>query len=318
MRELGKSKAIAGLMLSLLLAGLVSTTLVTSVNAETGGSPSTVGLWHMDEIKPSGDTEITPDATGINNGIIGNYPQPPLVDGKFDKALRFNGSNFVYVPISFLVGFPPSAQPIYIPISPSLNIQGQIKIDAWVNVQGFTNATYNNIVVKCTRSDASWYNVSRVIGLAIRGAGTPEDGIAIPQGTLTGFVLTEAGVFNEVVTTLPVISLNQWTHVTFTRTITGMHLYVNGYEQVVKVIHGEQNPTGNIMNGTEIYFGHDSQVTIDEVSITDMYPEVVTASAIIDIGPNIMTAVVIVSLVFAIVWLLRRVIQMWVIHSRSS
>ncbi len=222
---------------------LVSVAFADSASASTTiGNPTLVGLWHLDKIEASGDNVVTPDSASYNNGILGGDPHPALVDGEFDKALSFDGVGFVYVPIDFLVGFPPAPTPIHIPISTSLNIQTQIKIDAWINVQAFTNATYNTIVVKCTRTDPTWYSSSRVVGLAIRGFGS-EDGVSIPAGSLSGFVRTESGTFNEIVTTGPVISLNHWTHVTFTRTPTGMHIYVEGQEQTVKAIHGVQNPS---------------------------------------------------------------------------
>lgn len=305
-------KEVKVLMLCLLLASILSTIFVAAVKAQSSGV--TVGYWPLDEVKPSDYSVITPDATGVNSGTLGVNPVPTLVDGKFGKAMQFDGNNFVYIPIAFIVGFPPSPQPIYIPISPNLDIQKEIKIDAWINVQGFKNATYNNIVVKCTHPDAYWQNTSRVVGLAIR-AGVPEEGVQVAEGALSGFVLTDEGGFNEIVTTQPVVSLNQWMHVTFTRTSTGMHLYVNGYEQNVKVIHGVRNPTGKIVNGTEYYFGHDGLVTLDDVRITDLAPAQV-AEAAFDIGPNIMIAVIVVSVIFAVVWLLRRAVQIWLIRPK--
>jgi len=310
------NKAAGRLILTLCLIILVSTTVLLSVHAQGAVDPYTVGLWHLDEIVPDGYRQITSDATGVNHGIVGGETSNMLVEGKFGKALRFNGENFVYVPISFLVGFPPSPQPIYIPISPNLNIQEEIKLEAWINLQEFTNATYNNIIVKCDRSDASWENVSRVVGLAVR-SGVSEDGIPVPQGALSGFVLTDTGVANEIVTIGPVVPLNQWLHVAFTSTSTGMHLYVNGYEQEVRVIRGVQNPTGKIANGTEYYFGHDSKVIIDEVRISNTAPEKQTLAAQIDIGSNTLTAIIVVAVVFAVAWVLRRAIQMWIIHSRT-
>ncbi|MCX8150732.1 MAG: LamG domain-containing protein [Candidatus Bathyarchaeota archaeon] len=306
-------KVTSGLILTLVLT--IFTTLMLSVHAQGVVDAYTVGLWHLDEILPDGYRQITADATGVNHGIVGVDTSNMVVEGKFDRALRFNGENFVYVPISFLVGFPPSPQPIYIPISPNLNIQEEIKLEAWINVQEFTNATYNNIIVKCDRRDASWENVSRVVGLAIR-SGVSEDGVSVPQGALSGFVFTDTGGANEIVTTEPVIPLNQWLHVAFTRTATGMHLYVNGYEQEVRVIRGVQNPVGKIVNGTEYYFGHDSKIIIDEVKISNTAPGKTLASQI-DIGSNMLTAIIVVAVVFAVAWVLRRAIQMWIIHSRS-
>ncbi len=312
-----QSKSAAVFTLTILAIGILSAVFAAPAIAKTTGGSVALGLWHLDKTNASGDSVVTLDSVGQNAGVLGGPTEPSLVTGMFDKALSFSGSNFVYVPISFLIGFPPTPQPIYIPISPALNVQNQIKIDAWINASDFTNATYNNVVVKCTRTDATWQNSSRVVGLAIRGTSS-EDGAPVPSGSLSGFVRTESGDFNEIVTAQPVIPLNEWVHVTFTRTTTGMHLYLNGHEQVANVIHGAQNPVGRIMNGTEIYFGHDAKITLDEISITDLAPEVEETMSAIDIGPNLMVATVAVALIFAVAWLLRRAIQMRVIHSRSS
>jgi hypothetical protein len=313
-----QSKAVTGLILSLLLTSMLSMALIASVKAQGSVDSSTVGLWHFDEVLPNEYREITPDATGNNPGILVAAPTAPaLVEGKFDKALEFDGNSSVYVPIRFLVGFPPSPQPIYIPISTSLDVPKEIKIEAWINVQGFKNVTYGNIVVKCTRTDASWQNTTRVYGIDVK-AGLPQNGYNVPAGALSGFVLTDTGGFNEIVTTQPVVPLNEWIHVAFTRSLaTGMHLYVNGVEQSVKVLYGTQNPTGSIINGTEVYFGHDAEVTMDELRISNLAPESQAVLAQIDIGPNLMAVVIVVAVIFAVAWLLRRAIQIWVIRSRA-
>lgn len=310
-------KPVTRWMLTLLLTSMLSMAFIASVNAQNTANSSTVGLWHLDEVLPDGYREITPDATGKNPGTLVAAPTAPvLVEGKFDKAMRFDGNNGVYIPIRFLVGFPPSPQPVYIPISTSLDIPKEIKIEAWINVQGFKNATYNNIVVKCSRIDGTSENVTRIYGIAIK-AGLSQNGYTVPTGALSGYVYTDTEGFNEIVTTEYVVPLNEWIHVAFTRSLTtGMHLYVNGAEQNVKAICGTQNPTGSMINGTELYFGHDAEVTIDEVRISNLAPESQTVAAQIDIGPNLLIAVIVVSVVFAAAWLLRRTIQMWVIRSR--
>lgn len=308
-------KAVTRLMLTLLLTSILSIAFAAPVKAQ--GS-STVGLWHLNEVVPDGYNEITPDATGQNPGTLVAAPTTPmLVEGKFDKAMRFDGDNAVYVPIRFLVGFPPTPEPIYIPISTNLDIPKEIEIEAWINVRDFKNVTYNAIVVKCTRSDPSWDSVTRIYGIAVK-AGISQNGYAVPTGALSGFVYTDTGGFNEIVTTEPVVPLNEWIHVKFTRSLaTGMHIYVNGVKQDVKAIYGTQNPTGSMIDGTELYFGHDAEVTIDEIQISNLAPETQTVAAQIDIGPNILIAVIAVALIFAVAWLLRRAIQMWVIRSRS-
>jgi len=313
-----ESKALTKLMLTLFITGILTMAFTASVTAQSILDPYTVGLWHLDEVIPDGYTETTPDATGNNPGTLIAAPTAPvLVEGKFDKALRFDGDNGVYVPIRFLVGFPPTPEPIYIPISTNLNIQKEIEIEAWINVRAFKNVTYNAIVAECTRDDPSWDSVTRICGIAVK-AGISQNGHSVPMGALSGFVHTDIGGFNEIVTTESVVPLNEWIHVKFTRSLVkGMHLYVNGVDQAVKTIYGTQNPTGSIIDGTEFYFGHDALVTMDEIHISDLAPESQTVAAQIDIGPNILIAVIAVALIFAVAWLLRRAIQMWVIRSRS-
>jgi len=297
----------------MLFAAAISLTFTLTVCAQSSGV--VVGEWALDEVKPSDDTTITVDQTGVNAGILAGHPEPDLVDGKYGKALKFDGENAVYVPVKFVVGFPPMSQPMYVSISPNLDIQKYIQINAWINVPDLNDATYNNIVIKADHpdQDCAWQNTTRVLGLALR-AGTPETGEAYTAGVLSGFVYTTEGGFNEVVTTEP-IAFNQWINVEFTRTATGMHLYIDGQEQAVTVLHGTQNPTGDILNGTEYYFGHDSYATIDNVKITDLSPPELAEDAF-DIGPNIMIAIIVVSLVFAVAWLLRRAIQLWIIKPK--
>ena len=309
MKEFRATKP-AGLTLAMLLAVTLSLGCVIVPRVQCAEA-SVVGLWHLDEIEADEYMEITPDAMGYNHGTLGGEPPPTLVEGKFGKALSFNKSGFIYVPIAFLVGFPPTPEPIYIPVSPNLDIQKELKIEAWINVQAFTNASYNNIVVKCTRTGPLVEDVTRVFGLAVKPSLEQNE-----NGVLSGCVFTDSSGFNEILTTEPVISLNQWINVAFTRTSTGMHLYVNGEEKNVKAIHGVQNPTGSIINGTEVYIGHDSEVIIDEVKISDLAPEKVVSSQI-DIGNNLLIAMIIAVVVFATAWVLRKAIQMWVIYSKS-
>ena len=291
----------------------MSPILLTSVKAQNSGT--VVGSWPLSEVQASGYNMVTPDKTGVNSGIVAGTTQVTLVDGKFGKAMQFDGQNFVYIPIKFIVGFPPTPQPIYIPISPKLDIQKYFDIVAWINIPGYKNATYNNILVKANHPDqaAAWQNTTRVLGLAIR-AGTPENNENYVQGALSGFVLTDNEEFNEIVTTQPV-PLNQWVQVEFSRTSSGMHLYVNGYGQSVDVLHGVENPQGSIVNGTEYYIGHDGLATIQDVILTDLSPPKASDAAF-DVGPNIMIVIIVVSVVFAIAWLLRRLIQLWLIRPR--
>jgi hypothetical protein len=302
------------LVVCLLTITLLSPIFITYTTAQSNGI--TVGEWSMDQIKPSDSGTITPDSTGVNHGILAGEIEPALVDGKYDKALTFNGKNAVYVPIKFVVGFPPMSQPMYVPISQNLDIQKYVHISAWVYVPSLYDATYNHIVTKCTHPDQAcdWQNTIRLMGLSIR-AGTPENGEQYVQGALSGYVMTDNDDFNEIITTQSV-PLNQWIKIEFRRDNTGMHLYLNGNEQTTTVLHGVQNPSGNILNGTEYYFGHDSLTTLDNIKITDLSPQANITENNFDIGPNIMIAIIAVALIFAIAWLLRRAIQLWIIRPK--
>jgi parallel beta-helix repeat protein len=212
-----------------------------------------VSLWHFDETEPN---LITPDAMGLNNAILGSAWEdisftPNLVEGKFGNALSFDGWAYVYVPPS-----------------PSLEIREEITIDAWVNFKEFKNVTYSNIVIQSLREDTEYPH--RIVGLAVNGM-EPENSTSPVVGALRGYVLTDTEGFNEIVTTEAVIALNEWIHVVFTRSLdSGMHLYVNGEEKAVMVTEGKQNPTGTINRSAALYIGHDSNVIIDEVSISNI------------------------------------------------
>jgi nitrous oxidase accessory protein NosD len=206
---------------------------------------SIVAEWHCDLITAQG---TTPDSTGNNPAILSpgsgtNEYQPILVQGENNQALRYNGSDYMYVAAS-----------------PTLEIRNEVTIDAWVNVQQLKNVTYNNIFVDAAHS---FGYPARVWGISMNGA---PDG-SIPIGALRGFISDTTGQLNEIATLKPV-PFNEWIHVTFTRSLTtGMHIYINGVEQETNVTAGKQNPTGQIWRGTELYIGHDSISTSDEIII---------------------------------------------------
>jgi parallel beta-helix repeat protein len=237
---------------------LISPYNINSVNVlPTADQPplakgNVVSLWHFDEVKPN---DLTVDAMGCNNAFLGaasgdvNFT-PSLVEGKFGNALSFDGWSYVYVPAS-----------------PSLEIRGEITFDAWICINEFKNVTYNNIVIQSVREDKNLPN--RIAGLAVNGVES-EDNTSPPIGALRGYVVTDTEGLNEIVTIEPVIHLHEWTHVVFTRSLTsGMHLYVNGNLEAVKVTKGNQDPTGNIKRSTYLYIGHDSNAIIDELSISN-------------------------------------------------
>lgn len=213
-------------------------------------SDHTAALWHFDEVEPN---NVSPDATGSNPAVLGPYTNmsfaPLLVTGKFGNALSF----------------PDLHEYVYVTASPSLDMPGEITIDAWIYIRGYReDVSHNNIVTKAVRTIE--HEPTRLVGLALNG----EKNSSVPQGALRGFVTTETEGFNEIVTTEP-IPMNQWIHVVFVRSLTtGMHLYVDGIEKSVAVTSGVQNPAGSIKRGTELYMGHDYNGMTDEVRISDV------------------------------------------------
>lgn len=217
----------------------------------TEASNGLAAWWSFNNIDSNG---ISLDSTGNNPAILGSMTSsksymPKTIDGEFGKALAFDGQEYINVPAS-----------------PSLEISKEATVDVWINVQSYKEIPYNNIIVECVRTTDAL--PTRSFGLAINGE-APQNDSAPPIGALRGYVLTNEGL-NEIVTSKAVVSLNQWIHVVFTRSIaTGMHIYVDGKEQPTVVSSGVANPSGLIVRQTETYIGHDAICTIDELKISN-------------------------------------------------
>jgi parallel beta-helix repeat protein len=215
-------------------------------------SNGVVASWSFDTIDSTG---ISLDSTGNNPAILGSVTVnksyvPQTVEGKYGKALAFDGQQYIIVPSS-----------------PSLEISKEVTVDVWINVQSYKPIPYNNIIVEALRGTDAL--PTRTFGLAINGE-APQNDSAAALGAIRGYVYTKAGGLNEIVTTQSVVQLNQWIHVVFTRsTTTGMHIYVNDQEQEVKVTAGIANPQGSTLRQTETYIGHDAICTIDELQLSN-------------------------------------------------
>lgn len=281
-------------VLIIIVGGAASALLLKPI----GMSHETLAYWGFDEIQ-------TPEAVGDHVAILGGKPPPTIVEGKYGKALSFDGENFLYTPIS-----------------PDLYASEEITVEAWIQLKAFKEVEYNNVIVIAYRSGLEWQTTTRICGVAV----TPDN--THGKGFLRGYVYTDKDHFNEIITTEPIIPLNEWVHVAFVRsTSTGMHLFVNGEEADVIVAYGVRNPKGKILMGTEIFFGHDAEIIIDEPRICDVALDpshflltgplgLSVSRTEIDIGPNLLLAVTIVAAAFAAAWLLRRVIQTWGMSSR--
>lgn len=210
-----------------------------------------VASWSFDTVDSNG---ISLDSTGNNPAILGSTTVnksyvPQTVAGHSGKALAFDGQQYIVVPSS-----------------PSLEISGEVTVDVWVNVQSYKEIPYNNIIVEALRTTDAL--PTRTFGLAINGE-APQNDSAPEVGAIRAYVLTSDGL-NEIVTAKPVVTLNQWIHVVFTRSLTdGMHIYVNSAEQEVRVTSGTINPQGATLRQTETYIGHDAICTIDELNLSN-------------------------------------------------
>jgi hypothetical protein len=115
-------------------------------------------------------------------------------------------------------------------------------------------------------------------------------------------VFTSQG-YNQIVTVGSGITLNQWTHVVFTRSVaTGMHIYVNVKEEKIMVTSGLQNPKGFIKKGTDLYIGHDFGGLMEDLSITNGAAQSVNAVFWILVWLIVAAAVVIAVLAVEIYW----------------
>lgn len=214
-------------------------------------SSGLVASWSFDTVDSNG---ISLDSTGNNPAILGSTTVnksyvPQTVAGHSGKALAFDGQQYIVVPSS-----------------PSLEISGEATVDVWVNVQSYKEIPYNNIIVEALRTTDAL--PTRTFGLAINGE-TPQNDSAPEVGAIRAYVLTSDGL-NEIVTAKPVVTLNQWIHVVFIRSLTdGMHIYVDGAEQEVRVTSGSINPQGATLRQTETYIGHDAICTIDELNLSN-------------------------------------------------
>ncbi len=224
----------------------------TAILPTSVSSNHLIARWNFGEILPN---LVISDSTGMNAAIVGYEANlsytPAIVKGKFGNALNFTDNQYLFANVS-----------------PSLDTTGEMTIDAWIKVNAIENYSYNNIIVKCTLSDTSELP-PRILGLSINGL-TLGNGSAVPVGALRGYVTTETGGFNEIATTSSIL-LNQWIHITFTRSlITGMHIYVDGVEQNVVVTSGVQNPSGPIIRGSELYMGHGFSGAMAEISMSNL------------------------------------------------
>ncbi len=160
--------------------------LITQMKATD--PPSLFAYWNFDE----GSGTIAHDSSG--NGNNGNLTNGPIwIDGKYGKALSFDGVND-YVRVE---------------ASTSLDVTFQVTVETWV---------YPRAYVDNLGTDANIINRCDIMGGAIYVLGTFSNG-------KVGYAVNPSPPAHASVATLP---LNAWTHLAITYDGVYVRLYING------------------------------------------------------------------------------------------
>ena len=248
-----KTKMVTAILVTLFLASMLSMAFVTPAKAQYLTDPYTVGLWHFDE----GTGTTAYDSSGYDNH--GTISGATWVDGKFGKALQFDGIDDY----------------VEVPASPSLAIADAITIEVWV----YLLSAPTNMRIECrpysTEEWAAPYADYELVVLNEAGWG------GYP-GRAVYFGLTLDGSWTYFATT-DTVPLNTWTHLAATYDGSNMKIYINGQERASKSASGTIGTSGNpLFIGTrtpvpsEVFDG-----IIDEVRISN-----IARTISVDINPD--------------------------------
>jgi hypothetical protein len=212
----------AFLMFFAFAAGLLFTT------SSKAADPDLAAYWKFDD--GSGTTAFDSSGNGNNGVLVGD---PKWVAGKFGGALEFNGDDYVDCGNG-----------------PSLQIQDQITITFWFNVDAFSN-TWEAFLAK---SDSAYR--------ASRSAGTG-------NATHFGAGGTSVGGGNSYFDGTIIVTGGQWHHYAATYDGTAGKIYIDG------VLDVTSPGTGQIsLTSSDLYIGENSGATgrflhgiMDEVRI---------------------------------------------------
>lgn len=161
--------------------------MISTLTVQTQAAGSLVGHWKFDE----GSGTIAADSSG--NGNTGTLNGPTWVDGKYGKALSFNGvNNYVRVEASS-----------------SLDVTTQVTVEAWVYPRAYVDSvgTDTHIISRCDSSGGAIY----ILGTFSNGK--------------VGFAVNPTPNAGSSASTL---QLNTWTHLAMTYDGAYVRLYING------------------------------------------------------------------------------------------
>jgi len=194
---------------------------------------SMVAVWLFDE----GSGQIANDSS--ENGNDAEFQgQPKWIDGKFGKALWFNGSTDY----------------IAAPDSESLDINtDQLSIVAWINGEGWPAA--NHVVRKVADGDTSAVYILRVQPETVR-------------------IYLNTGGGDEITDGTTVLPVNEWIHVAMIYDSEEVRVYVNGELDGNKPQVGEVRQSNNELRigrgePAGYFFGSIDEVAIFSSALTE-------------------------------------------------
>lgn len=219
---------------SLVIGILITIALLMPVQAQEDGL---VAEWHFDK----GSGNVVKDSSG--NGNDGTIYGATWVDGKFGKALSFDGVDDY----------------VEVPDSPSLNPTEQITIEAWYKPLSFVGAGNEPIVDKSfTSHNPPYYQYM----LGVTGDGYKNSPASFVFYITTNnnwkYTRSEPGIWKT----------GQWYHIIGLYDGTSMELYVNGNLISSTPGSGKINNYGmKLRIGSYVNFNAFLRGTIDEIRI---------------------------------------------------
>ena len=216
-------------------------------NGSVGNTVDATGVWNSDfkmvqhlEETSGGTKNITDSTANSNNGTDTNSPTLGAT-GKINGATTFGTGNDY----------------ILIDDSSSLDISGNITLEAWIN-PATLDGTHRRIIVK---PNTSWSEPHYMYSLWVYGTGVDNLGFGISNGT------TRAYQWNGT------LSTGTWQHVAGTYNGTTLKWYING-EYITEMSSGTVTNIGtndqavSIGSVEPVSSGLEFDGTIDEVRIS--------------------------------------------------
>lgn len=209
-----------------------------TINAVEEGTlyldPDLVGYWKFDE--GSGTTAF--DSSGNNNnGTLINGPT--WIDGKYGKALSFDGLND-YVKINN---------------SPSLqNANATVTLSAWIYTKSSDAGSQMILLKRDHYEDKQWYFRLWYVNGALH---------------LDFVIIDDTGTVRDATGTMPVLA-NQWNHVAtvYDKYAQIVTLYLNGNGEIIPFPYNMKSYSSNVYIGAQVpYSDSFFNGTIDEVKI---------------------------------------------------